>query len=294
MDLAAFAASVGTSAPVTITGAGTRGGPVSGVRSVVAPSGIVDYNHAEMTLRCGAGTTMCELNDALDAAGQYVALEATGTVGGALATAAGDIRRLGRGPARDTLLQARIVTADGLVAKVGGPTVKNVSGFDLCRLLVGSHGTIGFLGDVILRTRPAPAVSHWFAGSVDPDVVRGRLYRPAAVLWDGTTTWVCLEGHPVDVADQAALVGLAEADGPPLLPPHRWSVPLADVRSAVIASQVRVIGELGVGVLHSTVPQPSVSPSAAVLELHRSLAAVFDPIGRLNPGRFPLLQTVSA
>ena len=61
----------------------------------------------------------------------------------------------------NTLLQARYVSAAGEIVKAGGPTVKNVSGFDLCRLLVGSYGTLGFLGDVILRTRPLPATSQW-------------------------------------------------------------------------------------------------------------------------------------
>ena len=100
---------------------------------------------------------------------------------------------------RDALLQARVVTAAGTMVKAGGPTVKNVSGFDLCRLLVGSLGTLAFLGDVILRTRPRPAVQQWLAGAADPFAVRRRLYRPASILWDGVTTWVCLEGHPTDV-----------------------------------------------------------------------------------------------
>jgi FAD binding domain len=296
MDLSAFASAVGTTGPVSIIGLGTRGGHVPGCKVVAAPTGILDYNPAEMTLRCGAGTSMDEVFDALNAAGQMVALAPGGTVGGALATAASDIRRLGRGPARDALLQARIVTADGLVAKAGGPTVKNVSGFDLCRLLVGSHGALGFFGDVILRTRPAPAVSRWFAGSTDPDVVRGRLYRPAAVLWDGRTTWVCLEGHPADVADQAALAGLPEVDEPPSLPPYAWSVPMPDLRRVMADVTAPAVAEFGVGTIHASVPQPARPVDAAVFELHRVMAATFDPAGRLNPGRFPLLlvDTVTA
>ena len=291
MDLTHFAEQVGSTGPVSISGAGTRGGPVPGVRCVRAPDGIVDYNPAEMTLRCGAGTPMAEVTEALAAAGQFVALAGTGTVGGALATGASDLRRLGRGPARETLLQARFVTADGLIAKAGGPTVKNVSGFDLCRLLVGSHGALGFLGDVIVRTRPAPDVSRWFAGEVDPDMVRGRLYRPAAVLWDGRTTWVCLEGHRADVCDQAALTGMTEVDGPPPIPPHTWSVPLHQVRAAVGAAAGQAMAEMGVGIVHATEPQPAQPQQSAIVELHRSMAASFDPSGRMNPGRFPLLAS---
>ena len=67
--------------------------------------------------------------------GQLVALPPGGTVGGALAVGRSDVTRLGRGPVRDALLQARVVSAEGHVVKAGGPTVKNVSGFDLCRLV---------------------------------------------------------------------------------------------------------------------------------------------------------------
>jgi FAD/FMN-containing dehydrogenase len=56
-----------------------------------------------------------------------------GTIGGALAVGHSGIRRLGWGPVRDTVLQVRYVSAAGEVVKAGGPTVKNVSGFDLCR-----------------------------------------------------------------------------------------------------------------------------------------------------------------
>ena len=105
-------------------------------------------------MSCGAGTPVAEVDAALAEHGQRVAIPPTGTVGGALAVGRSGIRRLGDGPIRDAVLQVRYVSAAGEIVKAGGPTVKNVSGFDLCRLLVGSRGTLGFLGDVILRTRP--------------------------------------------------------------------------------------------------------------------------------------------
>src|SRR5262249_21997128 len=154
----------------------------------------------EMTVSCGAGTPVAELDAALADVGQQVALPVSGTVGGVLAVGRSGVRRLGDGPGRDSLLQARVGMARGEGGQAGGPTVKNVSGFDLCRLLVGSLGTLAFLGEVILRTRPRPACSQWFAGPVDPFELRRRLYRPVSILWDGETTWVWLEGHPADVA----------------------------------------------------------------------------------------------
>jgi FAD/FMN-containing dehydrogenase len=285
MDLSAFAAAVGPDGPVTVTGLGTRGGPVAGARVVRAPDGIDWIAPEEMTVACGAGTPAEELRDALAARGQWVALPASGTVGGALAVGRATTRRLGDGPVRDTLLQARVVTAEGRVAKAGGPTVKNVSGFDLCRLLVGSEGTLAFLGDVILRTRPRPPASQWFAGPADPFEVRRRLYRPTAILWDGTTTWVCLEGHPADVAAQAALVSLEEVAGPPPMPEGgRRSLTPGELagRSGLTG---RFVAEIGVGVVHTDEPAYPVAPAPAVVELHRRLKTAFDPTGRLNPGR---------
>ena len=196
------------------------------MRVVGAPAGIDWIQPAEMTVCCGAGTMVAELDEALLAVGQCVAIPPTGTVGGALAVGHSGIRRLGYGPVRDTLLQARYVSAEGQVVKAGGPTVKNVSGFDLCRLLVGSRGTLGFLGEVILRTRPRARYEQWFSGPVDPEDALGRLHRPTAILWDGATTWVLLEGDERDVEAQ---VGVARAAARPRAP--RRCRPAGDGRS---------------------------------------------------------------
>ena len=113
MDLTEFAAAVGGEGPVTISGLGTRGGPVAGVRCVHAPAGIEWVQADEMIVSCGAGTRVDELVAALAAHHQTVALPAGGTVGGALSVGHGDVRRLGYGPVRDVLLQARYVSAAG-------------------------------------------------------------------------------------------------------------------------------------------------------------------------------------
>jgi glycolate dehydrogenase FAD-binding subunit len=291
LDLAAFAESVGTEGAVTCLGsrsrctAGAVAGDVDPGRVVSAPAGIVSYAADEMTLCCGAGTPVDEVQAELAASGQYVNLPAGGTVGGALAVGRADVWRLGRGPVRDALLQARVVTAAGEVMKAGGPTVKNVSGYDLCRLFVGSLGTLAFVGEVILRTRPRPAITRWFAGETDPFALRSRLYRPASMLWDGATTWICLEGHPRDVEDQAAIAGLAETSGPPVLPSGgRRSLPPASLRDL----EGVFVAEVGVGVVHSASPAPVRAPDDAQRELHRRLKETFDPPHRLNPGYDPL------
>jgi hypothetical protein len=281
MDLTSFSESVGAQDEVTITGLGSRGGPVHGVRRVHAPAGIEWLEADEMTVRCGAGTTTDELAMALTDVGQYVALPPGGTVGGALAVGAAGIRRLGDGPVRDTLLQARYVSATGEVVTAGGPTVKNVSGFDLCRVLVGSKGTLGFLGDVILRTRPLPPTSRWFTYHTEhPMELLSTLYRPTSMLWNGAAVWILLEGHPDDIDESAARHRLVAADGPPDLPPTRSVVApsqLGDLRGDFVA-------ELGVGVVHGECTAAVRTRDPNVDVVHRRLKAHFDPSGRLNPG----------
>lgn len=283
MDLSEFAEEIGSDDPVTIAGLGTRGGPVDDVRPVMAPGGVEWFRPDEMIVCCGAGTPLDELEDALAIHRQTVAIPPFGTVGGALAVGRSGIRRLGYGPVRDTVLQVRYVDASGRIVKAGGPTVKNVSGFDLCRLLVGSHGTLGFVGDVILRTRPMGRFEQWFTTTTDPDVLLRQLYRPTSILWDGERSWVLLEGHPDDVRAQADALGLVAGDLPPALPKGgRWSVDPAQLRSLVGTG--RFVAEIGVGIVHHEQPAPARPRDPAIVELHRRIKARFDPTGRLNPG----------
>ena len=325
-DLATFAAEVGTEGSVAVVGGRTAwdvgGEPGGDVRFVAAPVGVVEYEPAEMTVRVGAGTPVVGLHELLAEAGQTTALPpgpagGGATVGGVLAVGHSGLDQLRWGPVRDALLEARYVSAEGRLVKAGGPTVKNVSGYDLCRVLVGSLGTLGLLGEVVLRTRPLPACSRWFAGTADPWAVRAALYRPAAVLWDGATTWVWLQGHEVDVDAEAgvlAALGLAPADGPPALPAHRHVLgaaalcsltgrldsgasatgPSAPPRPPSVGATPptalfdRFVAEIGTGVVHADRPPARPVLPAAVVELNRRVKAELDPTGRLNPGRDPL------
>ena len=305
LDLSPFADVVGpaNSGPVWIAGQQSRVTAPSSVRLVAAPSGIYDLQPDEMTVVCGAGTSIDELQDALRAVGQYVNLprgnSGSGTVGGALSAGRSDIYRLGRGAIRDTLLQARYINHDGQVVSAGGPTVKNVSGFDLCRLLVGSLGQLGFLGEVILRTRPIPQSSRWFMMSeAGPEIVEAilrRVYRPASVLWDGHKVWFCIEGNSRDCDETirhlaADLQAPTEVAGPPALDncPFRQSVAPAElaelVQGHVQQGTGQLVVEAGVGIIHRQTPaKPKVTERAIEL-LHQRMLQQFNPTGRLNPG----------
>ena len=290
-----FAAAVGTVDPVSVEGRATRRGAVPGVAVVGAPVGIVRIDAAEMVLECGAGTPMDDVQAALAEVGQTVSIPDGGTIGGALASGISDVTRLAHGPMRDVLLQTHFVGASGKVTKAGGPTVKNVSGFDLCRLLVGAWGTLGFFGDVIVRTRPLPRSSRWFTTNTDPFELLAALYRPIAILWDGETTWVRLDGDPDDVDATAVAFRLQEVDGPPPMPgPYRWSVAPGELRSLHLETPGSFVAQIGVGVVHRSEPPPRGPTDAAIRQLHDRIKQQFDPAGRLNPGLDPLAVGVGS
>ncbi|MBO0894616.1 MAG: FAD-binding protein [Acidimicrobiales bacterium] len=298
--LLAFAEEVGPEGPVAAVGGRTQWGvgglPHPSTRLVRPPSGVVAHQPEEMIVRARAGTTVAELDKVLAEAGQMVPFDpvepARATIGGVLSVGHSGLRRLRWGPVRDYLLEARYVSAEGRLIKAGGPVVKNVSGFDLCRLLVGSLGTLGLVAEVVLRVQPRPAAERWLrSDDADPFSVVPRLYRPSSVLFDGQSTWVLLEGDPADVDDQAAVLGsgFAPAEGPPPVPgPERRSLRPSSLASALGALKPGTfLAELGIGLVHlaDDTALPRDNPQPSTLDLNRKVKDSFDPTGRLNPGR---------
>ena len=286
-----FAELVGSRDPITVVGRKTRwhvGGEVHpDAREVHAPAGVVTYDPAEMTVTVKAGTTTAELTEVLAEAGQRCALpERGGTVGGSVVVGENHVEVLGRGWLTTSVLQVTYVSAEGKVVRGGGPTVKNVSGFDLPRLIVGSLGTLGLVGEVILRTNPIPRTSRWLeSNDADPFQVTSQILRPSAVLWDGSTTRVLIEGHEPDVAtSQRALSTIgswSEVDGGFDLPQHRWSLTPSDLKQCT----GRFVASIAVGTVWRDEPQPARQLSQSVIDISTRLKSNFDPTGRLNPGR---------
>src|SRR5262249_49098411 len=121
---------------------------------------VLDYTPDDMTISVGAGITLAEIDAALRPNGQMlpmdVALPNRSTIGGALACAADGPRRLGYGTFRDLFLGTRVVEAGGRISKAGGMTVKNVSGFDMMKLYIGSMGSLAILVSANFKLLPIP------------------------------------------------------------------------------------------------------------------------------------------
>ena len=158
--------------PLEIMGAGTKqtlGRPVAAghALSLAGLAGITLYEPEELVLTARAGTKLVEIEQALSENNQCLAFEppdwrgllkaAEGdqTIGGIVAANLAGPRRLQAGAARDHFLGARMVTGRGEIVRIGGRVVKNVTGYDLCKLLAGSFGTLAVLTEVTLKILPA-------------------------------------------------------------------------------------------------------------------------------------------
>jgi glycolate oxidase FAD binding subunit len=131
-----------------------------------ALTGVTLYEPDELVLSAKAGTPLAEIEALCAASGQELAFEpmdygpllgvaaGQGTIGGALAVNASGPRRIKAGAARDHLLGLTAVSGRGETFKTGGRVVKNVTGYDLCKLMAGSWGTLAAMTEVTVKTLP--------------------------------------------------------------------------------------------------------------------------------------------
>ena len=154
--------------PLAVCGGRTRGFAGDGeVLSVAGLSGITLYEPGALTMVAQAGTPVAEIEAALAKENQRLAFEPVDhrrllgsegepTIGGVFAANVSGPRRLAVGAARDFLLGVRFVDGAGTVVKNGGRVMKNVTGYDLVKLMAGSFGTLGVLSEVSFKVLPKP------------------------------------------------------------------------------------------------------------------------------------------
>ena len=131
---------------------------------------LVDYPARDLTITVEAGTTMAALSKRLAAEGQRLPVDVPhpdrATIGGVVAAGLPGPRQYGRGTIRDYVIGLRAVDGLGTTFSAGGRVVKNAAGYDLCRLLGGSLGTLGVLVQVTLMVKPMPEASALVACSL--------------------------------------------------------------------------------------------------------------------------------
>src|SRR5205085_10672050 len=140
------------------------GNPVSGGRVVVTTARLarlVAHEPADLVATAEAGLTLSDFNREVGRAGQWLPLDppcaGRATLGGVAATGAGGAQSFGYGTPRSYVTGMRVALADGRVVRAGGRVVKNVAGYDLCKLFVGSHGTLGLILALNFKLTPRQA-----------------------------------------------------------------------------------------------------------------------------------------
>lgn len=178
----------------TLRGMGLPPERVDLTLSTTALTGVVAYEAADMTFVARCGTPLQTLATALAKQGQFVPFDAPqpqqATLGGTLAAGWLGPRRHLYGRARDYIIGSTIVLADGTIARAGGIVVKNVAGYDMSRLYVGSFGTLGVLVQANLKALALPPHARVFLVPL-PESTRARAFaqlvgltvRPAAAFW---------------------------------------------------------------------------------------------------------------
>ena len=193
---------------------------------LLALNRVVDYPARDMTITVEAGTTIESLAQLMAQEGQRLPIDVPqagqATLGGVVATNTSGPRRYGYGTIRDYVIGVSAVDGRGVLFKGGGRVVKNVAGYDFCKLLTGSLGTLGIITQLTLKVRPMAEASAWLAceigGWSEADVLLDDLVNtqvaPAAIellhgpawqndpaLSNSTRPWllVALEGTAIEV-----------------------------------------------------------------------------------------------
>ena len=213
------------------------------VLDVSGLAGIVDYDPAELILTARPGTPLAEIEQALDAKGQMLAFEPPDwrgllsgegepTLGGAIACNLSGPRRVRAGAARDYFLGFSAVSGFGEMWKAGGKVVKNVTGYDMCKLQAGAYGTLSVLTELTLKVMPKPEMA-------------------CTILLNGS-------------ADEVAIPALANALNTPLEVSAAAHLPAPVARRSKVSAVAAGLG--AVTALRLEGPRPSVEARANAIE----------------------------
>ncbi len=205
--------------PILIVGGGTKQGmlrPVQAARTITTRglSGITLYAPKELAISARAGTPVAEIEAVLAEKGQHMIAEPPDlsallgsagqqTIGGIVATNLSGPRRITAGATRDQVLGIRAIDGTGEAFHSGGRVLKNVTGLDLCKLLAGSHGTLGLITEVTMKVLPAPECT-------------GTLVLPGLDATAGVSALSAALGSPYGVSAAAWLPADAAARIPAL------------------------------------------------------------------------------
>lgn len=270
---------------------------------------LIEHQPGDLIVRAEAGMPLADLQERLRGSGQLLSLDEPvrgGTIGGALATNTSGPHRLQHGTARDLLIGATVVLADGTIAHSGGKVVKNVAGYDLGKLLVGSYGTLAVITEATFRLHPIPETRSWVTTSMGADGLEPLLARlchsqlaPAALEIDWqpprlATVALLIEGTADGVPGRVE-AARAEFGSPTEVVPELdwpWSLPgapdgtgvilkltcrlgaVAEIAGAATELGLHVRGAAGTGVLYAAAPaETSAAQLAGMLQLLRPLTA---------------------
>lgn len=212
-------ADVPTPRSVEEAAAMVREAHASGRRLKLAASAltqVAEYEPADLVISVQAGATLTDIARAASPHNQFFALDpavgTSATIGSIIATNAAGPLRYAHGTARDQVLGLEVVTGDGRLLEFGGRVVKNVAGYDIVRLIVGSRGRLGFMTRVNLRLKPLPDVDMTASVRVDSfeaavdvvDAIHDARLDPVALEIVSAPSWIVLvrfHGNQLAVAD---------------------------------------------------------------------------------------------
>ncbi len=139
----------------------------------------IEHEPADLIAIAQAGVTLTDFNAKLAENGQWLPLDppddGRSTLGGVVSTGIGGPQQFGYGRPRGSVIGMKVVLADGSMIKAGGRVVKNVAGYDLCKLFTGSYGSLGIITELNFKLRPRPACEATVRGSGTGDELRASM-----------------------------------------------------------------------------------------------------------------------